>query len=343
MCFTNRTSRSGIASVMTTPGKQFRYHIMNKDDGGYWAAGSDDGISTTELRQPGKPSFEYGSDVGNFMFDPLADMFRGYVKVAVNVSGKRRRAVAYTESRDLLQWPPEPELVLAPDHLDDFDGSWVTNFYGMPVVQVADVFIGLLWVFRATDPDGYWFGKVHTELTVSRDARKWRRADFIPGTGRPPLIELGSASRDDWDWGQIYTANSAPVVSADGRTCRFWYGGADSLHDKLLNMSASIGIAEIRTHGFASWTTSDGVAANFTTVVQPPADIGAQNDSARLRVNFQGHIAVGLAVNGHVLARASLSGDEIAGVLPWTLPTTSHYTLEFSVAPNSHIYSFAVW
>ena len=156
MCFTNRTTGSGIASVMATPGKAFRYHIMNKDDGGYWAAGSNDGISTTELGKPGQPVLAYGSDVGNFLFDQGADLFRGYVKVAANVTGKRRRAVAYTESRDLLAWPPEPELILTPDHFDDFDSSWVTNFYGMPVVQIADVFVGLLWVFRATDPDGYW-------------------------------------------------------------------------------------------------------------------------------------------------------------------------------------------
>ena len=53
---------------------------------------------------------------------------------------------------------------------------------------------------------------MHAELTVSRDGRNWRRTDFAPGTGRPPLIELGSKERNEWDWGQIYTANSPPVV-----------------------------------------------------------------------------------------------------------------------------------
>lgn len=131
-------------------------------------------------------------------------------------------------------------------------------------------------------------------------------------------------------------------MSDDGRTFRFWYGGADSLHDKLLNMSASIGIAEIRTHGFASWTTSDGIAANFTTVLQPPIGGGVQHRGARVRVNFQGQVTVGLVVNGKVQVRTALSGDEVERVLPWQLPTTSHFAVEFSVAPGSHVFSFAV-
>ena len=80
MCFTNRTTTSGIASVMSTPGLKFRYHIVNKDDKGYWAAGSNDGVRTTELGPPtGGPLFTYGSDVGNFLFDANAPIFRGWV------------------------------------------------------------------------------------------------------------------------------------------------------------------------------------------------------------------------------------------------------------------------
>jgi hypothetical protein len=80
----------------------------------------------------------YGSDVGNFLFDEKQSVFRGYVKTAANVTGRRRRSVAYTESTDLLTWPPQPLLILTPDDLDDF-GNWTTNFYGMPVIQCVGV------------------------------------------------------------------------------------------------------------------------------------------------------------------------------------------------------------
>ena len=115
---------------------------------------------------------------------------------------RRRRSVAYTESEDLLTWPEEPLLILVPDEFDDFgkktlsrvrkklsywkradtlvfihthththththaQGNWTTNFYGMPVIQYEGVFIGMLWIFRATDPDGYWYAYLLPE-TVS--------------------------------------------------------------------------------------------------------------------------------------------------------------------------------
>ena len=82
------------------------------------------------------------------------------MKTAANVTQRRRRCVAYTQSTDLLTWPPQPLLILTPDDLDDF-GNWTTNFYGMPVIHYEGVFIGLLWVFRATDPEGYWCGIDH--------------------------------------------------------------------------------------------------------------------------------------------------------------------------------------
>jgi hypothetical protein len=162
------------------------------------------------------------------------------------------------------------------------------------------------------------------------------------GSGRPALIPNGEQATGAWDWGQIYTANSPPVLSDDGRTLRFWYGGANSLHDKLVDMRASIGIAELRVDGFASWTTNAATTdgeASFTTVLQPPIT----NPSHRLRVNFQGRVSVSLLVGGVVKEQQELSGDDVGLEIGWSLPLTQQYALEFTLAQGSHVYSFAAF
>ena len=103
-------------------------------------------------------------------------------------------------------------------------------------------------------------------------------------------------------------------------------------------MRGSVGIAELRVDGFASWTTKADTGAIFTTVPQPPASTASQ----RLRVNFQGRVQVSLVVNGAVREHQTLSGDEVAKEVDWSLPLTESFALRLELTPGAHVYSFAV-
>ncbi len=340
----SRLTGGGMTSVMQTPwdpDPAQLYKLMNKDDVGYYAGWSSDGVHITDA--PNNPVFSGGSDVGQFCWDPHTQLYRGYVKNAwYDWNGLKRRAVAVTTTTTITNWPRE-SLILWPDALDD---RWVsagtvqrTHFYGLSAFPYESMYLGLLWIFRATDVEGYYVGPVFTELVSSHDGIHWTREEG----SRPPILPLGAAGA--WDSGQIYTSR-APIV--EGGTLKLWYGGFDGLHGaSLTSQTGSIGLATLRKDGFASL---DADAAVGTILTKSLTGAGGP-----LQVNYQ---AVGgslkaevLDENNNVLAGygqadcAALTSDSVSQAVTWAtqaaLPTSmSRLRLRF-ILQNASLYSFA--
>jgi hypothetical protein len=341
MYFTRPTA-GGITSVMQTPwdpDPAQLYKFMNKDDVGYYAGWSPDGINVTDA--PNNPVFTGGSDVGQFSWDPHTQQYVGYVKNAwFDSNGLKHRAVALTTTTDITTWPQE-SLILWPDAFDD---RWVpagtvqrTHFYGLSAFAYESMYIGFLWIFRATDVDGYYVGTVFTELISSHDGVHWIREEG----NRPPILPLGT---NTWDAGQIYTAR-APIVEGD--TIKLWYGGFDTLHGTSLTaMSGSIGLATMRKDGFASL---DAVATAGTVVTKNLVGTGGP-----LQVNYRaagGSLKVEvLDQNNNVLSGygqancVALTGDSVNQVVTWAthaeLPAGMSFLRLRFILQNASLYSF---
>jgi hypothetical protein len=373
--FIPRDRPNHIMSVMHTPwdaDPDCAYKLINFDapyqglPGGYFAACSPDGVHLTDVAQnPVIDTAEVSvGDVGHFLWDPWGRRYLGYVKVAGDVAGERRRMVGLIASETFDSWPTTaPELVLAPDSIDDY---WVTaqsldlaenrtHFYGVSVFPYQTQLVGLLWIFRAMDPPncgndcepyaGYIFGKIHVEVVSSRDGVNWTRQQGDLTGGRQPILELGPEGA--WDSMMLFTANH-PLLE-DGEI-KLYYGGCDEDHGSVgTNGSAAVGLATLRKDGFASLDAQGASRGLITTL---PLE-GAQGP---LRLNFRtttsGSVKVEvLDAQGEVLPGYSeadcdaLQGDEIDRAVSWgavtTLPTfPCELRLRF-ILQDASIYSFA--
>jgi hypothetical protein len=346
MYFTRPTA-GGITSVMQTPSDPAPtqlYKFMNYDSGGFYGAWSPDGIHVTDA--PNNPVFTGGSDVGQFCWDPHTQLYRGYVKNSwYDWNGLKRRAVALTTTTNITGWPRE-SLILWPDAVDD---RWVipgsvqrTHFYGLSAFAYESMYIGLLWIFRATELDGempgYLIGPCFVELVSSHDGVHWIREEG----DRPPILPLGPAG--SWDDGMVFTAR-APIVEGD--TIKLWYGGFDQVHGSSLKITTgSIGLATLRKDGFASL---DAGATTGTVLTKPLAGAGGA-----LQVNYR---AVGGSLKVEVLDEnknvipgygqvdcIALTGDGVTQTVTWAthaaLPLGApRVSLRF-ILQNASLYSF---
>lgn len=251
--FVRRGKRDHILSVIHTPWEQDpkRRYLMYNFDGdqpagaGYMAAWSPDGIHWHDAAD--KPVFSKGGDVGQFLRDFHTGQYVGYVKIGAQVSGMRRRAVGYIASKNPVEWS-DPRLILAPDTFDDrwAEGIQRTSFYGLSAFSYETMYIGFLWVFRATDQtEGYFDGPFHCELVTSRDGVHWLRQEG----DRPAILDVGP--KESWDDGMVTTATQPLVV---GDKLWLYYGGIDGTHlpTKDTPWHSGIGLATLRKDGFAS-------------------------------------------------------------------------------------------
>lgn len=337
-----RPGQSGITSVLHTPwdpDPNRQYRLMNYEASGYWGAYSPDGIHTFDL--PNNPVITDGGDVGQFMWDPFIDRYRGYVKLNSYVNGLKRRSVGLSTTANIESWPPLA-LILEPDTFDD---RWVpagtvqrTHLYGMSVFAYESMYLGFLWIFRATDADGYYIGPVYAELVSSRDGVSWKREE---GT-RPPILPLGTPGQ--WDDGQLYTA-IAPVFNGD--TLMVYYGACDNVHGYATKqLNCAIGLATLRKDGFVSLDAGSTAGSMSTKSL-----LGA---SGPLRVNYQasgGSLKVEiLDVDGQTIPGYSeneciaLQGNSVDQVVTWQtraeLPSgISPIRIRF-ILQNASLYSF---
>ena len=337
-----RPGNSGITSVMHTPwdldpNKQYRF--MNFDSGGYWGAYSNDGTHTFDL--PNNPVLTGGGDVGQFMFDPHTNLYRGYVKLNSTVNGLQRRSLGLSDTTEINSWPAL-HLILEVDSIDD---RWVpggtvqrTHIYGMGTFAYESMYIGLLWIFRATDVDGYYIGPVFTEIATSHDGVNWIREE----APRPAMVELGPGG--EWDDGQLYTAK-APIVV--GNELWIYYGACDDVHGTATKkLNCAIGLAKLRKDGFASLdagSAGGSVTTKKIVGVSGPLHVNYTANGGSLKVEVLDQY--GNVLPGYTQADCNpLTGDSVDEVVTWAAHTElpgglDPITLRF-ILQNGSVYSF---
>lgn len=333
------TTRGGSVSVMHTPFNpepQRRYTHLGYEEGGYYGGWSADGIHWDNV--PTNPLVG-GGDVAHATWDPHQRRYLGYYKTPAYLNGLRRRAVAFSETTDFSSWPA-PQLILAPDDLDDW---WVspgslerTHFYGFCVFPYESAYLGFLWILRSVE-DGFIEGTIHVEIASSRDGVHWTREEGH----RPAILELGPAGA--WDDGMVFTSTH-PLVEGD--TMRLYYGGFDDTHAQENSWHAKIGLATLRKDGFASLdagTTTGTVLTKRLVGLEGPLHVNYRASGGWLKAEVLdefGQVIAGYDQN----ACQPLQGDSIDQVVTWT----GHSTLPAGPGPlrlrfilrNAGLYSF---
>lgn len=171
----------------------------------------------------------------------------------------RRRIIGLRTSGDFVNWS-ESKPILSPDDSDPADAQ----FYGMAVHREGDLWIGLLWTYRAGSQTS------DVQLAWSRDGRRWQRP-----RERRPLIPLGDPRQ--FDCGLIFTASSP--VELDGRI-HILYGGFDGPHDSRTR-SAAIGLASLRRDGWCALAAGDEWGELTTTPLPfPPQTLRLNIDAS---------------------------------------------------------------
>lgn len=251
------------------------------------------------------------------------------------------RSVGLTTTGSIETWPPLA-LILEPDAFDD---RWVpagtvqrTHLYGMSVFAYQTMYLGFLWIFRATDAEGYYIGPVYAELVSSRDGVNWKREE----ADRPPILPLGTPGQ--WDDGQLYTA-IAPVLNGD--TLMVYYGACDNVHGyatRLLN--CAIGSATLRKDGFVSLDagpTGGTMSTRSLMGASGPLHVNYRTSGGWLKVEVldaDGQIVPGY----HESECLALQGDSIDQIVTWQsynqLPAdVSPLRLRF-IMQDASLYSF---
>ena len=330
------------------PQKRFQgvggmYHAFSSPDGLHWKQESTEPIAS-------------GGDTSHFYWDPNTRLFRANIKggagtgVSDHVSGLRRRTVGFAETVDLTKFPPL-RMVMAPDDIDDLwcrpDTVQRTHFYACPVVPYETMYIGLLQIYRAEEPEGYFHGPLWLELVSSRDGIHWNRVEPDPSikgpyetwtTTRPPLLSLGKYR--EFDRGMVI----APTPLLVDDELWVYYTGYDEMHDWLPYKSA-IGLAKMRKDGWASLDADESPGQITTRRLE--------NAGGGLQVNYDargGSIRVEvLDADGQVIPGYGrdecepLAGDAIRGRVAWktadTLPAGAPIRLRF-LLDRARIYSF---
>jgi len=261
---------------------QHRYAMLgySRERGaGYHAAYSPDGLHWTLY--PKNPVLP-GGDTCTLAFDAQRGEYLAFHKRTREYRGHRRRLVYLATSRDMQQWS-EPQLVMAPDEIDDRrveqEGGLFSQFYNMSVFPYGDQFLGLVTHFRYSGPppergplQSGDDGPVDVQLVHSRDGRSWNRCE-----DRSPVIPTGP---DEYDAGCILGVTNQPVAMGD----QLWmyYTAITTTHGGYVpKKKITIGLAKWRMDGFVSLD-----AANDGGFVET---VLLQHSGERLEVN----VAVG--------------------------------------------------
>ena len=149
----------------------------------------------------------------SFMFDPVQDLWRGYVRVNIVdpvVNNANRRTIGYGESADLRSWTG-PKIIYAAD--DDWGVgaqvySWSPWFEDGRYWAIAEMFLTDL------DPDPRLHQTLRPTLLTSADGLDWHAIE--KGAFLIPLGEQG-------EWDGMMVSSGRPIVRG-GRTL-FYYSG----------------------------------------------------------------------------------------------------------------------
>lgn len=307
---------------------------------GYYGMTSPDGIHWSEVTK--RPILvDSPGDVGNFVYDSIANRYVGWPKKFAEERGYRRRCIGFTETTDFESWP-ETELVLTPDAFDD---RWLTpadvakgahtDFYGLCGFVYETMYLGFLWMFPITNGEND--GPCFVELATCRDGKHWQREE----EPRPRLLDVGKPGT--WDDGMVFTPNH-PLVEGD--TIKLFYGGFDETHGAG-KARACIGLATLRKDGFASLHAGESEGTVETSLLDGTAGALSVNyavrDGGGVRVEVLARN--GLTVPGYGLDDCvPLNGDSVSERVQWkgldTLPQTSAPIRLRFVMTKADLYSF---
>jgi len=155
-----------------------------------------------------------------------------------------KRVQAWAESEDGIHWRNE-QVILRADKQD----PPTANIQFMHVIQHGGYYIGFITMHDEA-------GHFRTQLTWSGDGLKWNRP------WREPWLDIGTG--DAFDRGMV-TGPVDPIFWE--KELWFAYGGFPIRHDtQATDWISAIGIATLRTDGFAAWEAG---AASGELVTQP--------------------------------------------------------------------------
>ena len=248
-----------VDSFERDPARKYKLFIANSK--GYCLGYSADGIHWHEY--PGNPIFKHG-DTCKLTQNQQTGEYLAYYKCPATIRGFHRRVVWLSRSTDFQKWT-EPELVFAPDELDD---EWVTKpderteIYLMSVFSHAAGYVGLPAMFfhkpqqldGSRTPNGGSLssaggavtatGPMDIQLITSHDGSHWKRS-----SPRISVIQRGPPGT--YDCGSIYNTDSAPVHVGDETW--MYYTAINAGHGAPIPpKKTTIGLAKWRRHGYAS-------------------------------------------------------------------------------------------
>ncbi len=200
----------------------------------------------------------------------------------------------------------EPELILHPDTLD----PPLVGFYGMPVLEYEDMFLGLLWRIHC-DPNAHTLpnGSIDCELVYSYDGNRFNRTFHNAFIERNDLGEHGG--------GCIYTGS---MLRDENNQIRFYSGGSKAEHfqDQTIT-DAALMLHTLRLDGFVYLATPAGKGYIRTRPLYIQGDdlrINARSPFGGIRVQVLDE--TGRVIPGYSFAECHpLLGDELFWSPTW--------------------------
>lgn len=316
------------------------------ESNGYRAAYSADGLRWYPYE---KEIIIPGSDTLTLMQHPDTGEYLAYHKQRGEVRGFPRRLIYLSRSWDFQDWT-EPQLVLAPDEIDDL---WATGpdqrteFYIMSVFPWGGIFLGLVSVLQVTRIHSHvrrdlWQSPVDgpcaTELVYSHDGVHWCRLKE-----RAPVIPTGGLGR--FDEGMILATANAPVVVGD----EMWvyYSAFNTWHGATMPPKrATIGLAKWRRDRFVSLDANYNGGEVETVLLETAAGVLYVNaDVSRGSLRVEVLDASGEVIPGYARADCiPIEGDGVRLPVRWgdrmMLPASGSLRLRF-LPVSAGLFSFS--
>jgi len=323
-----------------------RYKMLAKGRGGYCAAHSPDGLHWQHYEQ--NPVLT-GGDTCTLAYDPASGEFLAFHKRSHDYRGATRRRLVYlATSQDMQTWS-KPQLVMAPDAIDDREtqaaGGQFSHFYNMSAFRYGAQWLGLVTHFRHMGPppekgpsQSGQDGPIDVQLVHSRDGRHWHRCE-----DRSPVIPNGPHA---YDAGCILGVTNHPLVTED--EVWIYYSAITTTHGGYLpKKEISIARAAWRLDGWCSLHA--GAAGGFVETVPLSIEgdrLWVNADASAGAVTVEVLSADGTPVPGYEeTACPPLRGASIRQAVRWAehdrLPVGRPIRLRFHLR-NADLFSYRV-
>ncbi len=328
------------------PAKRYNMLGYGRASGrGYHVAHSADGLRW-EL-YPKNPVLSSG-DTCTLALDPKTGEYLAFHKRYGTHRGQKRRLVYLATSRDMQEWS-EPELVMAPDTVDDqrvqAEGGLFSQFYNMSVFPCGGQFLGLVTHFRYTGPppekgplQSSHDGPIDVQLVHSRDGRVWHRLE-----DRSAVIPNGPHV---YDAGCILGVSNFPVVVGD--EIWFYYTAITTTHGGYVpKKRITIALAKWRREGFVSLAAGEEEGVIETVPLACSGDrLTINADASGGRINVAVLDAEGRPLPGYDSTDCiPLEADAVRHAVQWKeherLPSDGPLRLRFHLK-NAKLFSYAV-